>query len=156
MCYHYYPSNPLPDYIQGAPQAPTRAFHWFLFRHCPGSLCFAIPLGQPLSKHLRLEDFKLGPFLCLGEHARGDQTALTHPPCDRTPKRRPLTVISPFFLASFINFFLFFFPLRAKSNSCRALATGMRRQHFQGPLKSHFKIYHQKDYYFKLVRNNLK
>ncbi|KAK2499003.1 hypothetical protein MC885_015057, partial [Smutsia gigantea] len=42
---------------------PTRS--WLLLRHCSGPLGSAIPLGQPLSKHLCLEDFELGPFLCL-------------------------------------------------------------------------------------------
>lgn len=72
----YYPSNFLPDQkhkFQGepsyqllwAPHLPTRASCWLLLRHCSSPLGSAIPLGQPLSKHLCLEDFKLGPFFCL-------------------------------------------------------------------------------------------
>lgn len=115
-----------------APHMPTRAFHWLLLRHRSGPLGSAIPLGQPLSKHLCFEDFKLGPFLCLGEGWRVSmqETRQSWPIAlgsDPASNGKPLTVISPFFLASFINFFLFFFPLKAKSNSCRTLATGMKR-----------------------------
>lgn len=69
------------------------------------------------------------------------------------PKGRPLTVISPFFLASFINFFLFFFPLKAKSNSCRALATRMRREHdFRYCfIKCFFFLTHSNCTYFKVI-----
>lgn len=104
----------------------TRACRLVL-RHCPCSLGSAVPLGQPLCKHLCLEDFKLGPLLCLGTE-RGMSTEHTSASWDPTPQGGSLTVISPFFLASFINFFLFFFPLKAKSNSCRALATRVRTE----------------------------
>lgn len=63
-----------------APHVPTRASHWLLLGHCSGPLGSAIPLGQPLSKHLCLEDFKLGPLLCLERMMREygpDQAALT-------------------------------------------------------------------------------
>lgn len=143
--WHHLPSCFLPDHkhrLQAGPsyqllQAPhlrTRRPHWLLLRHCSGPLGSAVPLGQPLSKHLCLEDFELGSLLRLGRRMTcmygTDEAALTRSlGRDPAPKGRPLTVISPFFLASFINFFLFFFPLKAKSNSCRALATRMRREH---------------------------
>lgn len=115
-----------PSAYQGLSMAPPQALlapAWLCDSSWPAAQQTSVPWG-----------FRTGTFPLPGRRMAcecgTDQAALTHPPgWDPTPKGSLLTVISPFFLASFTNFFLFFFPLKAKSNSCRALATGMRREH---------------------------
>lgn len=101
------------DLLQALPQAlPVLA--WFCGSSWPAALQTSVPWG-----------FQTGTSPLAGGRMRDEHRT---DQCSMVPnsRGRPLTVISPFFLASFINFFLFFFPLKAKSNSCRALATGIR------------------------------
>ena len=78
-----------------APRLPTRHPHWLLFRHCSGPLGSAVPLGQPLCKHLCLEDFKLGSLLCLGRKMTcmygTDEAALTQVPRQGSTSKREAT-----------------------------------------------------------------
>ena len=78
-----------------APHLPTRSPHWLLLGHCSGPLGSAVPLGQPLRKHLCLEDFELGSLLCLGRRMTcmygTDEAALTQVPRQGSTSKREAT-----------------------------------------------------------------
>ena len=103
---HRHPSCFLPDHKHRfqrdpsyqrlqAPHLPTRSPHWLLLGHCSGPLGSAVPLGQPLCKHLCLEDFKLGSLLCLGRRMTcmygTDEAALTQVPRQGSTSKREAT-----------------------------------------------------------------
>lgn len=109
-----------PSAYQGLLLAPPQALlgpSWLCGSSWPGAQQTSVPSG-----------FQTGTFPLPRKDDVSTEQTRTADPC-HWAGTQPLTVISPFFLASFINFFLFFFPLKAKSNSCRALATRMRREY---------------------------